>query len=470
MSYPKLYISYVNLSMKHEELVLQIATDLRESGVDVIWDKWDAKPIDDAKVFMETTLSDSDVKKIIIISDRVYAENASDPKDGENQIITQDIYEQHGQEKFAVVIAEKDEEGNAFVPNFYRSGIFIDLSEEYLYSNEFDKLLRWVYDKPLYAKPKIGEKPVFLDKEINLGTHLAFKKALDAVKNHRSTAKGRIDEYLTLFTENLERFRITEVEGEMDETIYKNIESFNPFKNEYVRLLVAIAVYSPGSYQKRIQRFIEDLIAYTNPTEHSKQIHWGLDNFMFISHEIFLYTLAVFLKYERFDQVAYLLSEKYLVEGESRYGRDEMITFDNIHRHIESLEKFNEKFETVQEGPRAHLLKSRCPGSGIDFKYLMQADFTAFLKAELEYYPYYSQWYAETLMFLEKNHGSFEIYTRANSRDYFNKMRAAFGIDMPADLSPLMIAYEKDKRELPRGLNATSPSRLANFKALATLP
>ena len=53
MSNPKLFISYSWSSQDHEAWVIQLATDLRESGIDVVLDKWDLKEGHDAHAFME---------------------------------------------------------------------------------------------------------------------------------------------------------------------------------------------------------------------------------------------------------------------------------------------------------------------------------------------------------------------------------------------------------------------------------
>lgn len=472
MDAPKLFISYQSSNLRHNNLVLRIATGLREAGVDVIFDKWDLKPSDDFEKFFENSLAEAG--KVLVIADKIYAEKALEETGAGGRIINREIYQKKGAEKFALVVAQKNADGEAFVPEWIDSDVWIDFSEEFLYASEFDKLLRWCFDKPPLTKPLLGEKPSFLenDSEITLGTREAFRKALEAVKEDRSNARGRVDEYLSLFTKNLERLRITEAVGEMDETVLKSIESFKPIRDEYLQLLVALAGYNPDiEYASRIHRFIEELIFYTNPAQHiKKRLHWDLDNYMFISHEIFLYTLAVFLKFERFEEAGHLLSTKYLIPGESRYGRDEMISFDNFHRHLESLEKLHERLETGTEAPRAELLRDRCRGSGVEFRHLMQADFTAFLKAELHYLPYYSQWYPETLAFLESSHGALEIYVRARSKSYFNRLKKVLGIEIVGDFNSLINAYERDRRQLPRGMKETTAARLIGFKALATQP
>lgn len=53
MESPKVFISYSWTTPEHEQRVLDIATELVESGIDTILDKWDLKEGDDADVFME---------------------------------------------------------------------------------------------------------------------------------------------------------------------------------------------------------------------------------------------------------------------------------------------------------------------------------------------------------------------------------------------------------------------------------
>jgi hypothetical protein len=48
---PKLFVSYSWSSPEHEQWVIDLATQLRESGVDVILDKWDLKEGHDSIAF-----------------------------------------------------------------------------------------------------------------------------------------------------------------------------------------------------------------------------------------------------------------------------------------------------------------------------------------------------------------------------------------------------------------------------------
>ena len=221
MSHPKLFISYCWSSAEHEEWVLRLGTELRENGVDVILDKWDLKEGNDANAFMEQMVSNDDIKKVILVIDEQYSKKANKRTGGvgtETQIISAEVYESVEQNKFVAVIANRDHEGNARLPVFYKSRIYIDLSDEDLYGKNFEQLLRWVYDKPFNVKPELGNKPAFLNEEssVSLGTSVAFRRLIEAIKNSRPHAHGALVEYVNVFSDNLSKFRLEPSHGVTD--------------------------------------------------------------------------------------------------------------------------------------------------------------------------------------------------------------------------------------------------------------
>ena len=91
---PKLFISYSWSNAEHQQWVIDLATQLRESGVDVILDKWDLKEGNDTLVFMEQMVTDPDIKKVMIIFDEKYAAKADGRAGGvgtETQIISKEV-------------------------------------------------------------------------------------------------------------------------------------------------------------------------------------------------------------------------------------------------------------------------------------------------------------------------------------------------------------------------------------------
>jgi hypothetical protein len=100
---PKAFISYSWSSQEHQQWVLDLASQLRESGVDVTIDKWDLREGHDAIQFMEKMVTDKEIKKVIMVLDRTYAEQADGRKGGvgtETQIISPEIYAKADQNKF----------------------------------------------------------------------------------------------------------------------------------------------------------------------------------------------------------------------------------------------------------------------------------------------------------------------------------------------------------------------------------
>lgn len=147
-------MSYSWTTPEHGEWVLNLATELRQDGVDVILDKWDLKDGHDKYSFMERMVSDQTVRKVILVCDKAYAEKADARRGGvgtETQIISKEIYDKVDQEKFVAVITERDENGNAYVPTYYKARKYIDLCNDDQYVKNYEQLLRWIFGKPFYV-------------------------------------------------------------------------------------------------------------------------------------------------------------------------------------------------------------------------------------------------------------------------------------------------------------------------------
>jgi len=465
METPKLFISYSWSNPTHEQWVIDLANELTESSVHVILDKWDLKEGHDSVAFMEKMVTDPQISKVAIICDEVYASKADSRSGGvgtETQIISREVYENQEQGKFVAIIPERD-----------KSRIYIDLSEPDNYSDNFEKLLRWIYDKPLYTRPEIGKRPSFLDESngISLGTTTTQKRAISAIKENKPFASGAIDEYLSTFVSNLEKFRIAKEDGEFDDQVIDNIEKFIPYRNEAISLFIAIAQYAPTEENVlKIHRFFESLIPYMHRPENvNSWSEWDFDNFKFIIHELFLYAIAIFTKHERFTEVNLLLTQQYYVAGISDYGKDTMVGYESFREYLRSLEHRNNRLKLRRLSLHADLLEQRSKHSGIEFRYLMQADFILFMRAEVLQSDFYSRWFPDTLLYVGRFHSAFEVFARSSSRSYFEKVKCILGIDKPSDLNELMEAYKTDRQRLPRWeFDSFSPSVLLGYEQLAT--
>jgi hypothetical protein len=442
MTNPKAFISYSWTSAQHAEWVVQLATQLRESGVDVILDKWDLKEGHDAVAFMEKMVVDPGIQKVIVVLDREYVEKADGRKGGvgtETQIISAEVYKKTDQNKFVAVIAERDAEGKPHLPIYYRSRIYIDLSDPDSYANNFDQLLRWVYDKPLHVRPDLGKPPEFLaDSAISLPTRSRARRAIELARTGGTGAAGALDEYLSVLGDELEKFRITKNGAEpFDELVIKNIAAFLPYRDEYIEVLSTVIRYwQIPDVEHRIHKFFENIATYLfTPRSMSSWSDVDFDNFYFIVHEIFLYTIAILLRQERFAAVNGLLSEGYYL-GDATQNRSKPIEdFGIFHRHAKSFEIRNQRLALRRLSLRADLLEQRSQSAGLPFKFLMQADFLLFLRSSVSSLKASTQqWWPDTLLYAGRHNGPFEIFARSQSAAYFEKIMPMIGVSSKQEL------------------------------------
>lgn len=198
---------------------------------------------------------------------------------------------------------------------------------------------------------------------------------------------------------------------------------------------------------------------------------WDFDNYRFIVHELFLYLIAVLLKHDRIEQANYFLQQQYYLPGNSDYGRDVMVSFIVFREYMRSFEHRNKRLGLRRLSLRADLLKERCAGTGIEFRYLLQADFVAFMRAEVEAQDDCKRWWPETLLYIGNFNSTFEIFARSVSMLYFNKSKLLLSIDSPKDLEPLLKSYQDGSRNLPSWeFERFNPASLLGYKHLATRP
>ncbi len=459
--HPKLFISYSWSSPEHIKRVLNLATYLRESGVDVIFDKWDLKEGADSIAFMESMVTNPDIKKVIIVCDKQYAEKTDGRNGGvgtEAQIISHEIYDKQNQDKFVAVIFEKNENGEPYLPTYCKSRIYIDMSDSELYNNNVEQVFRWIFNKPLYPKPNLGRIPAFLEEteSISLGTSYLYKQAMDALHNGQSNAKGVLQEFFDAFVENIEKFRIKPIEDrEYDDLVVENIKQFLPYRDELIRIFLSIARYSnKKETEKQLHQFFEKLFLYQE------------DNFKFIIHEIFLYCIAVLLKEEAFNTVSFLLKSRYYVNNN---GKTNMQGYQTFVPYLSSLQNRNQRLNLERVSVHADILKERSNNSIVNFEQLKQADFILYIRSCVDSIKKRTLtiWEPKTLIY---RYDIFEIFSRAESQDYFESIKIVLGIEKKEEFEDIFNALKNN--HLPRPCNSSAKDlyEIVNYEKLGTLP
>lgn len=475
---PKAFISYSWTSPEHQAWVLTLATELREVGVDVVLDKWDLKEGHDAIAFMEQMVTDPAIKKVILVCDQKYAEKTDGRAGGvgtEAQIISPAIYAKSDQNKFVAVATEIGPDGKPFLPTYYQSRIYIDLSGDEVYRQNFEQLVRWIYDRPVYVKPALGSPPSFLTETSapSLANAALQRRAVDAIKNAKPYASGAVNEYLDSIIAGLEAFRISGGGNDFDDQVIKSIDDFLPYRAQIAEVFVTLCQYrDTQETRQQVHRFFEQLLPFLDVPENMNQHwNWDFDNYKFITHELFLYLMAIALRYEAFDLAGHMMRQAYY-RAKSRNGGSSTVSFHEFRQHLQSLEHRNSRLKTNRLSLHADLLEQRSHASGVAFQHIMQADFVLFLRGCLDTLRSSGeQWWPETLLYSREYDGPFEIFARSRSRTYFARVAGLLDVTQKDELAAILDGLSSKKLYRPswayRGIN---PSRMMDFEKLATMP
>lgn len=159
---PIVFISYSWDGKEHEEWVLDLATKLRNKGVDVILDKWDLGPLGSPLPhFMEQSIVKSN--RVVCILTPNYKKKTDDRSGGvgyEFSIISSNIFKDNkNRTKFIPLLRSGSIENT--VPGALDGGYHIDMRDNSFFDENFKRLLRDIFCEPEFKKPPLGKRPMF---------------------------------------------------------------------------------------------------------------------------------------------------------------------------------------------------------------------------------------------------------------------------------------------------------------------
>lgn len=232
---PRVFISY---SWSSEAMAIPLAERLVSHGVDVVFDKWDLKEGQDKYSFMEQCVNDPSISKVLILSDRAYMEKANARAGGvgdETVIISSEVYGNTKQEKFIPIIVERDEQGEPYLPTYIKSRIYIDLSSADHYEEEYEKLLRNIYEKPLFRKPALGSRPNWLDEEdTNLFPLTDLIRQIKGAKTDKRV-QSCVNSFVEMYISAAKKYRDPQVKTASD--IFGRFVKMKPLRDVFLDFL-----------------------------------------------------------------------------------------------------------------------------------------------------------------------------------------------------------------------------------------
>jgi len=442
--HPKVFISYSWTSPEHEQFVLDLATTLRDNGVDAILDKWRLKPGQDKFVFMESMVTDPAVAKVLVLSDKRYAQKADARSGGvgtESQIISAELYSKTTQTKFIPVVCEFEESGEPCLPVFMKGRIHVDMSGEDKFGEGLEQLLRLVYDQPTHKEPALGASPAFLKAE---ATGLVLTRELAAAVRAIQEAKTNRAGLATLF---LRAFvaRVNELYGEptgddYDEPIFQAIQRTRGLRDQLSEYLEALAAFSEDApaWIASVLSLLEDLGArFKHPRDGVVYPGWQ-DLHKFVALEAMLLTVAALLRHRRWLTLRRLLNYRYVLPQD---GEMAALTTTAFESRLCSLDEHrNARLKLNRLAVSADLLRERCSEVHTPFSELRQADVFLALDAAVnmeqrgeKFGQYRGVWVPRTAVFMESR--PTELFMRLQDPEVRKGIYLALGVDGAAELA-----------------------------------
>jgi hypothetical protein len=461
---PKIFISYSWTNPSHEDWVLNLAERLVSDGVDVIIDKWNLKEGQDKFDFMETIVKSTDIRKVLIILDKKYAERAEQRSGGvgtETQIISPKIYGDVSQEKFIPIVSERDENGGAYVPTFLEGRIYIDLCDQDKFEENYESLLRNIFQRPAFSKPKLGKAPSYLFEE----TPMTYKTSnlIRSFDNQLMKSPKRLNplirEFLDNFYLDLKGYLIVNpARNIMDfgKEIYDNIISYTSLRNDYILFLDKVLKSESEFDVDAFINFFEQLPLLKKPQQdRSSWLAHEFDNFRFFIHEIFLYTITVGLKNQNYKFVEEMLYSGYFFQDNVNYNEPQR--FDELYHYVDTFDQYyTATYSREFLSPMADLIIKRLP-ENISLEELTNADLICHYIAALDNL----NWFPITYIY-QKTNKRLELVGKLVSQRHFDKVKVLFNVNSTSELQEKLRAFQnagksKERNGYTRSFDRITP-------------
>lgn len=445
---PKVFISYAWTNIEHESRVVALAERLISDGVNVVLDKWDLKEGYDKFTFMEQSVTDSTIDRILLICNREYTERANNRKGGvgdETTIISPEVYKRENEGKFLPIIFEKDESGNVFCPVYIKSKIYIDLStDDSAYEDEYEKLLRNIYEKPSYRKPILGKRPEWLDDESSnysvLTNIIHSMKQSNNIRKFNSLQKRFLEEYQNC----IDGFILSE-KPDGEKIVIKFI-AMKPLRDLYIDFLILI-ISENDDITDFIAPFFEKLYNESTSVKETSWFAHQHEHILLFIKELFICTVAILLHFEKFSTINSLICYSYYLRRGDRL--DSGFIYRNYTAFNMYPELIEEEYKPKSENPRLYtyageLQCEREYKPYINRETISEADI---ILCELGYILevndlIYSYWFPHTYIY---NHTIDNRWGRLKSKRFCNKILPLFGVNNIEELKKIIIMHPVDK-------------------------
>ena len=479
---PKAYISYSWSSQQHQELVRRWADRLISDGIDVVIDQYDLVPGNDAYSFMERMVTDPTVTHVLVVSDQTYTEKANSRRAGvgvESQIISSEIYERVDQSKFIPIVTAFDGDGNAILPAFMNSLVWIDFSSDEKVNESWESLVRLLFKRPRLSKPKLGTIPHYLEQSsVGDGSEISLR-----YEEFQAAAKVRnpnLDllriEYVDTCIRLADEMRVREPLSLSDQDLGMKViddgRRLVKIRNAFVDWLsLDLALGNENALTSMMMGVLERLLDLkARPEELRSWRDSWFDGHSIFVYETFLYIVATLIRFKSVDLLRSVFEYNYILPLTDR-GRENFGRYDRFWGRSEALSLvLKSPDERKYLSPSAELVKRQATRTDLGFLDIVEAELLVFCITLTDDDRW---WYPGTLHYASYSWVS-PLFLKATRRADFEFLSRIVGIEDANELRTKV--KERFQTVASNGANSIdyfwmqgSPLSMMNIEALDTL-
>ena len=459
---PKVFISYAWGSEEYQNKVLAFVSQLRSDGIDTVFDKWDLIEGNDTYAFMEKCVTDPSVTNVLMLLDPIYAKKADDHSGGvgtETQIISAKIYQEVTQDKFIPVVMERDEDGSICKPTYLQGRLHFDLSIADDYDNTYQRLVKTLYGEEIYAKPELGKKPSWVDKPIVIPPRSVVTydslKSMQIDKVRKTSFVGFLDDISGRMVDFAQQHKNLNNEEYLD--IYESTESI---KIDFL-LLLGNSSYVDDSY-KTVANFLEETVnALSNDNTIGNEI---IEVFI---HELFIYTIAYFIRNRDYSAAGYILGKTYFNQrpyyNNSNVDGFHMFYSGSKHQNLDDAvcERDNQKYHSGTARYWTQNVSAEfCSKEQYVLADLICFNYSVYGKDYIADWP----WFPVTYIYDNEYNSSLAAFTKKMiSREYMQEVLPLFGYDEINDFITKFKSVEETSKNEYRNYRYPESFRTAHL-------
>jgi len=188
-SNPTTFISYAWESIDLKNWVKELATRLRQNGIDAKLDQWEIVPGDQMPHFMEKSVRENNYVIIICTPEyKTKSENRIGGVGYEGDIMTAEVLQNANHRKFIPILKSGTKETS--IPSWLQGKYFVDLSNDHNFKKNFEDLITTILN--------VREVAPSLGKISNKYNKVATKQSDEPIKGEEIKIKGIIIDEVSL--------------------------------------------------------------------------------------------------------------------------------------------------------------------------------------------------------------------------------------------------------------------------------